>query len=157
MHPNYWQITIICICMYVCKRTYVRICTYVRIPAVKPAVQLLQIQEVHPVAHSSACNFAVFYLFFLPVLSRPSFTYIRFYIYFCRFLSIFLTCLSRPSSTYVRLYVCMYAYGKPNGSKIRPKESLRHSLISYVNNRKCAAFKDKDVGLKLETYVFLVT
>ena len=35
--------------------------------AVKPAVQLLQIQEVHPVAHSSACNF-------------------------CRFLSIFLTC-----------------------------------------------------------------
>ena len=35
--------------------------------AVKPAVQLLQIQEVHPVAHSNACNF-------------------------CRFLSIFLTC-----------------------------------------------------------------
>ena len=33
----------------------------------RPAVQLLQIQEVHPVAHSSACNF-------------------------CRFLSIFLTC-----------------------------------------------------------------
>ena len=46
------------------------------------------------------------------------------------------------------------AYGKRYGSKIRPKESLRHSLISYVYNRKCAAFKDEDVGLKLETYVY---
>ena len=35
--------------------------------AVKPAVQLLQIQEVHPLSLSSACNF-------------------------CRFSSIFLTC-----------------------------------------------------------------
>jgi D-alanyl-lipoteichoic acid acyltransferase DltB (MBOAT superfamily) len=42
--------------------------------AVKPAVQLLQIQEVHREAHSSACNFCRFYLFFLPVVSRPSFT-----------------------------------------------------------------------------------
>ena len=42
--------------------------------AVKPAVQLLQIQEVHPVAHSSACNF-------------------------CRFLSIFLTWSSFTSRT----------------------------------------------------------
>ena len=42
--------------------------------AVKLAVQLLQIQEVHPVSHSSACNFCCFYLFFLPVLSRSSFT-----------------------------------------------------------------------------------
>ena len=47
-------------------------------------------------------------------------------------------------------------YGKRYGSKIRPKESLRHSLISYVYNRKRAAFKDEDVGLKLETYVFRV-
>ena len=38
---------------------------------VRPVVQLLQIQEVHPVAHSSAYNFCFFYL---PVLSRPSFT-----------------------------------------------------------------------------------
>ena len=44
--------------------------------AVQQAVQLLQIQEVHPVAHSSACNFCRFFcLFFLPVLSRPSFTF----------------------------------------------------------------------------------
>ena len=42
--------------------------------AVKPAVQLLQIQEVHPVAHSSACNFCHFLSIFLLVLSRPSFT-----------------------------------------------------------------------------------
>ena len=32
--------------------------------AVKPAVQLLQIQEVHPVAHSSACNFCRFFIYF---------------------------------------------------------------------------------------------
>ena len=50
-----------------------------------------------------------------------------------------------------------WPYGKRYGSKIRPKESLRHSLISYVYNRKRAAFKDEDVGLKLETYVFLIT
>jgi hypothetical protein len=31
-------------------------------PAIKPAVQLLQIQEVHPMAHSSACM--QFLLFF---------------------------------------------------------------------------------------------
>ena len=31
---------------------------------VKPAVQLLQIQEVHPVAHSSACNFCRFFIYF---------------------------------------------------------------------------------------------
>ena len=34
-------------------------------------VQTLKIQEGHPVKHSSACNFCHF---FLPVLSRPSFT-----------------------------------------------------------------------------------
>jgi hypothetical protein len=43
--------------------------------AVKPAVQLLQTQEVHPVAHSSACILAVFYPFILylslPGLQRP--------------------------------------------------------------------------------------
>ena len=33
-------------------------------PAVKPAVLLLQIQEVHPGPHSNACNFCRFYLFF---------------------------------------------------------------------------------------------
>ena len=43
-------------------------------PAVKPAVQLLQIQEVHPVAHSNACNFCSSLSIFLLVLSRPSFT-----------------------------------------------------------------------------------
>ena len=32
--------------------------------AVKPAVHLLQIQEVHLGPHSSACNFCLFYLFF---------------------------------------------------------------------------------------------
>ena len=31
---------------------------------VRPAVQLLQIQEVHPVAHSSACNFLPFFIYF---------------------------------------------------------------------------------------------
>ena len=38
---------------------------------VKPAVQLLQIQEMHPVAHSSACNFFICYsyLFYLGHLS----------------------------------------------------------------------------------------
>ena len=44
------------------------------IPAVKPAVQLLQIQEVHPVPHSSEQFFAVFMHIFLPILSRSSFT-----------------------------------------------------------------------------------
>ena len=34
------------------------------IPAVTPAVHLLQIQEVHPGPHSNACNFCRFYLFF---------------------------------------------------------------------------------------------
>ena len=34
-------------------------------PAVKPAVQLLQIQEVRPVSHSSACNFCCFLSIFL--------------------------------------------------------------------------------------------
>ena len=47
----------------------------VHTPAVTPAVQLLQIQEVHPEPHSNACNFfAIFIYFFIPVLSRPSFT-----------------------------------------------------------------------------------
>ena len=32
--------------------------------AIKPAVQLLQIQEVHLVAHSSACNFYRFLIYF---------------------------------------------------------------------------------------------
>ena len=42
--------------------------------AVKPAVQLLQIQEVHPVAHSSACNFCRFLSIFsyLSYLGHPS-------------------------------------------------------------------------------------
>ena len=44
---------------------------FCRPSAVTPMVQLLQIQEVHPGPHSNACNFC---LFFLPVLSRPSFT-----------------------------------------------------------------------------------
>ena len=63
-HAFYWDTP-----MCTIPQTLSRTCT-----AIKPAVQLLQIQEVHLVAHSSACNFAVFYLFFLPVLSRPSFT-----------------------------------------------------------------------------------
>ena len=43
--------------------------------AVKPAVQLLQIHEVHPGPNSNACNFLPFLsIFFIPVLSRPSFT-----------------------------------------------------------------------------------
>ena len=32
--------------------------------AVRPAVQLLQIQEVHPVPHSNACNFCRFLIYF---------------------------------------------------------------------------------------------
>lgn len=39
-----------------------------------PAVQLLQIQEVHSISQSSACIFASFYLFFVSVLSRLFFT-----------------------------------------------------------------------------------
>ena len=35
-----------------------------RYTAIKPAVQLLQIQEVHPVPHSNACNFWPFLFFF---------------------------------------------------------------------------------------------
>ena len=43
--------------------------------AVKPAVQLLQIQEVHLGATFQCMQFfAVYILFFLPVLSRLSFT-----------------------------------------------------------------------------------
>ena len=41
---------------------------------VKPVVQLLQIQEVHPGPRSNACNFCRSYLFFIPVLSRSYFT-----------------------------------------------------------------------------------
>ena len=45
--------------------------------AVKPAVQLLQIQEVHPGPHSQCMQFffAVFIYFFIPVLSKLSFTF----------------------------------------------------------------------------------
>ena len=48
------------------------------------------------------------------------------------------------------------AYGKLYGSKIRPKESLRHSLIRYVNNWKCAAFITRTHRSEIETYVFLI-
>ena len=48
------------------------------------------------------------------------------------------------------------SYGKPYGSKIRPKESLRHSLIRYVNYRKCAAFITRTHRTEIETYVFLI-
>ena len=47
---------------------------HLHVSAVKPVIQLLQIQEVHPGPHSSAWNFCCFYLFFIPVLYRPSFT-----------------------------------------------------------------------------------
>ena len=48
------------------------------------------------------------------------------------------------------------SYGKPYDSKIRPKESLRHSLIRCVNNRKCAAFITRTHRSEMETYVFLI-
>ena len=48
--------------------------SYVCNSAVKPAVQLLQIQEVHLGPHSNACNFLPFLSILLPVLSRSSFT-----------------------------------------------------------------------------------
>ena len=47
---------------------------YIFLTVVRPAVQLLQIQKCircHIPVHAI---FAVFYLFFLPILSRPSFT-----------------------------------------------------------------------------------
>jgi hypothetical protein len=43
-----------------CDYQFLRTCVKKINTAVKPAVQLLQIQEVHPVAHSSACNFCRF-------------------------------------------------------------------------------------------------
>ena len=42
------------------------------VAAVKPAVHLLQIQEVHLGPHSNACNFCLLY-FFILVLSRSCF------------------------------------------------------------------------------------
>ena len=59
-------------CELFCMRIYT--CLH-DIPAVKSAVHLLQIQEVHPVPHSIACNFCHFHLFFfIPVPSRSSCT-----------------------------------------------------------------------------------